>query len=77
MKFSYRWVIVAVMGAVFGAATMISSIGMAFRPLAGGWIFDTFTSYNWLYLGPFGVALGAAAIALASPPLTRDQLQPA
>ena len=66
-----------VMGTVFGAATMTSSIGMAFGPLAGGWIFDTFNSYSWLYLGSFSVALGAVAIALAFPRLARAQLQPA
>jgi MFS family permease len=31
-----------IMGTVFGAATMVSSLGMAFGPLAGGWVFDTF-----------------------------------
>jgi MFS family permease len=69
-----------VMGTVFGAATMTSSLGMAFGPLAGGWIFDTFTSYSWLYIGSMGVALGAVAVALAFPPLpsrSRDALQPA
>ena len=66
-----------VMGTVFGAATMTSSIGMAFGPLAGGWIFDTFNSYRWLYLGSFSVALGAVAIALAFPRLRREALQPA
>jgi MFS family permease len=66
-----------VMGTVFGAATMTSSIGMAFGPLAGGWIFDTFNSYSWLYLGSFSVALGAVAIALAFPRLARAKLQPA
>jgi MFS family permease len=66
-----------VMGTVFGAATMTSSIGMAFGPLAGGWIFDTFNSYTWLYLGSFSVALGAVAIALAFPRLARAELQPA
>ena len=66
-----------VMGTVFGAATMTSSLGMAFGPLAGGWIFDTFNSYSWLYLGSFSVALGAVAIALAFPRLARAQLQPA
>jgi MFS family permease len=66
-----------VMGTVFGAATMTSSIGMAFGPLAGGWIFDTFNSYSWLYLGSFSVALGAVAIALAFPRLERAKLQPA
>jgi MFS family permease len=65
------------MGTVFGAATMTSSLGMAFGPLAGGWIFDSFNSYGWLYLGSFGVAAGAAAVAMAFPPLRRDALQPA
>jgi len=50
---------------------------MAFGPLAGGWIFDTFNGYGWLYLGSFGVAAGAAAVAIAFPPLPRDTLQPA
>jgi len=66
-----------IMGTVFGAMTMTSSLGMAFGPLAGGWIFDTFNSYRWLYLGSFSVALGAVAIALAFPRLRREQLQPA
>ena len=69
-----------VMGTVFGAATMTSSLGMAFGPLAGGWIFDTFNSYSWLYIGSMGVALGAVAVALAFPPLpvrSPGALQPA
>ena len=69
-----------IMGTVFGAVTMASSIGMAFGPLAGGWVFDTFHAYRWLYIGSFSVALGAAAIALAFPPLParqRERLQPA
>ena len=69
-----------VMGTVFGAATMTSSLGMAFGPLAGGRIFDTFNSYSWLYIGSLSVALGAMAVALAFPPLpsrSRDELQPA
>src|SRR5215510_13198156 len=37
-----------IMGTVFGAATMLSSLGMAFGPLVGGWIFDTFDAYSWL-----------------------------
>jgi MFS family permease len=69
-----------VMGTVFGAATMASSLGMAFGPLAGGWVFDSFNSYAWLYIGSSGVALGAVAVAFAFPPLPsrrRGQLQPA
>ena len=56
------------MGATFGAATMASTIGMAIGPLAGGWIFDAFTSYRWLYIASFVVGLGAVAIALTFRP---------
>jgi MFS family permease len=68
------------MGRVFGAATALSSIGMALGPLAGGWIFDTYASYGWLYIGSFGLGLGAVAIALAFPPFAsraRPVQQPA
>ena len=57
-----------IMGTVFGAATLASTIGMAIGPMAGGWIFDQFASYNWLYLGSFAIGLGAVAIALSFRP---------
>jgi MFS family permease len=57
-----------ILGTVFGAAAMVSSIGMALGPWAGGWIYDTYASYGWLYIGSFGIGLGAVAIALAFPP---------
>jgi MFS family permease len=69
-----------VMGTVFGASTMASSIGMASGPLTGGWIFDTFKVYDWLFIGSFGIGLAAVAVALAFPPFPsrqREQLQPA
>ncbi|MBI1777480.1 MAG: MFS transporter [Proteobacteria bacterium] len=69
-----------IMATVFGAATMVSALGMAFGPLAGGWLFDSFNSYAWLYVGSAIVGLGAVAVALAFPPLpTRapERLQPA
>lgn len=66
-----------IMGTVFGAATMLSSLGMAFGPLAGGWIFDTFATYSWLFIGSAAVGLAAVAVALAFPPVPRQQLQPA
>ncbi|CDZ26275.1 MFS transporter [Neorhizobium galegae] len=64
-----------IMGTVFGAATMLSSIGMAFGPLAGGWAFDHFANYDWLFFGSALVGLGAVAIALAFPPLPRQPAQ--
>jgi MFS family permease len=57
-----------IMGTVFGAAAMISSLGMALGPAIGGWIYDTTGSYGWLYIGSFGMGLGAVAIALTFPP---------
>ncbi|MBS0517472.1 MAG: MFS transporter [Proteobacteria bacterium] len=65
-----------IMGTVFGAATMVSSLGMALGPALGGWIYDNYGNYGWLYIGSFGIGLGAAAIALAFPPLP-SRLQPA
>lgn len=71
-----------VMGTVLGAAVMTSSIGMAFGPVGGGWLFDTFGSYYWLYIASAAVGLAAAAMALAFPPPKRSAddggaLQPA
>lgn len=62
------------MGAVFGAATMLSCIGMALGPVVGGWIFDTLQSYRWMYFGSAAVAVGAVAIALTFPRLPRSNL---
>lgn len=56
-----------ILGTVLGAAAMVSSLGMALGPSLGGWIFDTTGGYAWLYLGSFGIGLGAAAIAFAFP----------
>ena len=66
-----------IMGTVFGAATMVSAVGMAFGPWAGGFLFDTFGSYAWLYVGSFSVGLGAMTVALFFPALPRARLQPA
>lgn len=66
-----------IMGTVFGAATMVSSMGMAFGPLIGGWIYDAFNAYAWLFIGSAAVGLGAMFVALVLPPVQRPQLQPA
>ena len=66
-----------ILGTVFGAATMLSSLGMALGPLAGGMIFDAYASYHWLFIGSALIGLGAAGIAIAFPPLPRRTLQPA
>jgi MFS family permease len=60
-----------IIGTVLGAATMVSSLGMSLGPSLGGWIFDRFGGYAWLYIGSFALGIGAVAIALAFPPLVR------
>lgn len=65
-----------VMGTVLGGATMVSSIGMAFGPVGGGWLYDNFGSYHWLYMASAAVGLAAAAMALAFPPPKGDVDKP-
>lgn len=62
-----------IMGTVLGAATMVSSFGMALGPIAGGWIYDTYGSYHWLYVSSAAIGLVAAAMALAFPPPKRQE----
>jgi MFS family permease len=69
-----------VMGTVLGGITMTSSIGMAFGPVGGGWLFDTFGDYHWLYVSSAAIGLAAALVALTFPkPVASDigRLQPA
>ena len=64
-----------IMGTAFGAVTMVSSIGMALGPLAGGWLYDTYGSYFGMYLGAGLVGMGAMVIALVfRPPQARPAL---
>ncbi|MDE2137369.1 MAG: MFS transporter [Gammaproteobacteria bacterium] len=62
-----------IMGTVYGAAIMLSSLGMALGPVVGGWVFDTYHDYRWLYLGSTAVAVAAAAVACAFPPFNRAE----
>ena len=63
-----------ILGAVFGAAAMVSSLGMALGPALGGWIFDSFGRYTWMYVGSAAIGLGAVAMALAFPPFPKAAL---
>jgi MFS family permease len=62
-----------VMGTVLGAVTMTMSLGMAFGPLGGGWLYDTFGTYHWLYIASAAIGLAAAAMALAFPPPKKSE----
>ena len=56
-----------ILGAVFGAAAMISSLGMALGPWIGGAIFDSLHSYAWLYAGSAAIGLVAVVLAMLFP----------
>ena len=51
---------------------MVSLLGMAIGPWAGGWFFDTFGSDFWLCIGSFGIGLGAVAFAFTFRPPERQ-----
>jgi MFS family permease len=61
------------MGTIIGGTSMAGSLGMASGPLAGGLIYDSFASYSWLYIGAWGIGIGAFLIALTFRPFPKTQ----
>jgi MFS family permease len=64
------------MGTVIGGLAMAGSLGMATGPVAGGLIYDTFASYAWLYIGAWGMGLGAFLMALSFRPFAKVRALP-
>jgi MFS family permease len=54
----------AIMGTVFGVVAMIAAVGMALGPPVGGWLFDRFGGYGWLYLASSAIGIAAALLAM-------------
>ena len=65
------------MGTVIGGTTMAGGLGMATGPVVGGMIYDHYATYSWLFIGSFGLGLGAFLIALTFRPFPREQMAPA
>jgi MFS family permease len=65
------------MGTVIGGTAMAGSLGMATGPVAGGLIYDTFSSYAWLYIGAWGMGIGAFLMALSFRPFPKVMAAPA
>src|SRR3954464_5814761 len=67
------------MGTVIGGTAMAGSLGMATGPLAGGLIYDAFSSYAWLYIASWAMGLGAFLMAMNFKPFPkpRAELAPA
>jgi MFS family permease len=61
------------MGTVIGGTAMAGSLGMATGPLAGGFIYDSFGTYAWLYVGAWAIGIGAFLIALTFRPFPKEQ----
>ncbi len=61
------------MGTVIGGTAMAGSLGMAIGPVAGGLIYDVFSGYGWLYIGAWGLGIGAFLIALTFKPFPRER----
>jgi MFS family permease len=53
------------MGTVIGGTATASSLGMALGPVAGGLIYDSFSSYVGLFVAAFALGLGAFLAAVA------------
>ena len=62
------------MGTVIGGTAMAGSLGMATGPVMGGWIYDTFASYSWMFIAAFGLGLGAFVMALIFKPFPKSPL---
>ena len=56
------------LGTTFGAVALTSTLAMALGPVAGGWLYDAFGSYFWMFVGSVGIGIGAVAIALTCRP---------
>jgi MFS family permease len=57
-----------IMGSVFGVVAMIAALGMALGPPVGGWLFDQFGGYGWLYIASSGIGIAAALMAMTVRP---------
>jgi MFS family permease len=64
------------MGTVVGGIAMAGSLGMATGPVAGGLIYDSFASYAGLYIGSFGMGIGAFLIAMTFRPFPKGRAVP-
>lgn len=60
-----------ILGTVMGGIAMAGSLGMATGPVAGGLIYDTFASYAWLYIGAWGMGIGAFLMAMVFRPFPK------
>jgi MFS family permease len=61
------------LGTIIGGTSMAGGLGMATGPIAGGLIYDSFANYAWLYIGAWGMGLGAFLMAMTFRPFPKPQ----
>ena len=65
-----EYIAARIMGTTFGAVALVSTLGMALGPVVGGWLYDSFGSYFWLFVASCAIGLGAVAVGLTFRPPT-------
>jgi MFS family permease len=58
----------SIMGSTFGLIAMIATWGMALGPPVGGWLFDWFGGYGWLFVASSAIGIAAAFVAMTVRP---------
>jgi predicted MFS family arabinose efflux permease len=53
------------------AVFLVSTLGMALGSWSGGWLYDAFGGYGWLYIGSAAIGVGAISIAVTFRPPRR------
>ena len=53
-----------IMGLTMGLLFSLHSVGGALGSFAGGWLFDLFAQYDWMWIASFGLALLAAFLSM-------------
>ena len=56
-----------IMGLTMGLLFAFHSVGGAMGSFIGGWLFDSFSQYDWLWILSFALALAAAFLSLLIP----------
>lgn len=66
-----------IMGLTMGLLFAFHSVGGALGSFAGGWLFDTFAQYEWMWILSFAMSLAAAFLSLFIPETRGRGMAPA
>ena len=66
-----------IMGLTMGLLFAFHSVGGALGSFIGGWMFDAFAQYDWMWILSFGLSLSAAFLSLFIPETRGRAMTPA